>query len=92
MTSGRSKAITRSPDVEQTLTHGGKRSGAGRPKQVDKPIRRTVYLDQRHIELIERCQERHMWRLGEAILSHQTFSQALRGVLDEALEKSLVSG
>jgi len=69
-----------------TTTHGGKRTGAGRPKQVDAPIRRTVYLDQRHIDLIERCQTLHTYRLGEPVVEHLTFSQALRTVLDDAAD------
>ena len=59
--------------MTQTQTHGGKRSGAGRPKQVDAPIRRTVYLDQKHITTIA------MWQY----VNRCTFSEALRQIIDE---------
>jgi hypothetical protein len=51
------------------MTHGGRRAGAGRPKTVAKGIRRTVYLDQRHIDMIARQ-------------PGKTFSEALRNLLD----------
>lgn len=58
---------------QKPKTHGGKRTGAGRPKQVDAPIRRTVYLDQRHIDFIEGVRTRS---------GAGTFSQALRGIIE----------
>jgi hypothetical protein len=58
------------------MPHGGRREGAGRKKSVDAPVRRTVYLDQRHVDLITRHQQ-----------PGATFSMALRALLDELLKK-----
>lgn len=76
MTSGligrpKASALTRPLGDSKTVTHGGARAGAGRPKSLPNAIRRTVYLEQRHVDLI----------------SHQpgkTFSEALRHLLDSA--------
>lgn len=57
---------------EKLLKHGGRREGAGRPKTVDAPVRRTVYLAQRHVDLINRY-----------LRPGATFSEALRTLLDE---------
>jgi hypothetical protein len=51
--------------------HGGARAGAGRPKSLPNAIRRTVYLEQRHVDLIARQ-------------PGKTFSEALRHLLDSA--------
>jgi len=52
--------------------HGGRREGAGRPREVESPVRRTVYLDQQSIELIE------FWADQQGI----GFSATLRWMLD----------
>jgi hypothetical protein len=54
-------------------THGGRRAGAGRPQSVVKPIRRTVYLDQRHVEMVTRHQK-----------PGSTFSEALRHLIESS--------
>jgi hypothetical protein len=53
-------------------SRGGKREGAGRPPILDKPMRQTVYLQQRHMHLITEWQEKY----------RMTFSEALRAILD----------
>jgi hypothetical protein len=58
-------------------THGGARAGAGRHKTVAKGIRRTVYLDQRHVDLIARE-------------PGKTFSEALRNLLDRSKRDQIV--
>ena len=77
MTSGRirrfeASALTRSPGKLKS-THGGKRPGAGRPKEVDAPIRRTVYLDQWHVDRIVEIQRDK---------GLPTFSEALRAIIE----------
>ncbi len=62
------------------MTHGGKRPNAGRPKQVEHFARRTVYIDQQHVDMIE------SHRLA-MITPRTTFSQALRAMLDMFREK-----
>ena len=59
--------------VTTKSTHGGKRPGAGRPKEVEAPIRRTVYLEQDHVEFIEAVRIK---------AGCETFSQALRGIIE----------
>lgn len=63
------------PEMEAQLakhgSHGGKRTGAGRPKQVDAPIRRTVYLDQSSVDIVIDYQA--VYDVG--------FSNALRQIL-----------
>jgi hypothetical protein len=59
-----------------TTTHGGRREGAGRKPSIDAPVRRTVYLAQRHVDLITHRQQ-----------PGTTFSMALRALLDELLKK-----
>jgi hypothetical protein len=78
VTSGRirrseASALTRSPGKPKS-THGGKRPGAGPPTLVDQPVRRTVYLDQWHIQFVEAYAEAQ---------GFPTFSAALRELLEE---------
>lgn len=65
--------------MADSKTHGGKRTGAGRPKSVDHPSRQTVYLDQRHMHLIANWQD----------VNNCTFSAALRQILDDAIQNTL---
>lgn len=67
-----------SPVDDKMAKHGGRRAGAGRPKTVDAPVRRTVYLAQRHVDLIN-CYQK----------PGATFSEALRTLLDASTLRAL---
>jgi hypothetical protein len=59
-----------SPGLQKGKPH---KPGAGRPKLVDHFARRTVYLDQQHVDLVNRHRQ---------FKSGGSFSEALRAILD----------
>lgn len=72
-------ALTRAPGDKPKSTYGGRRAGAGRRASVSQPVRRTVYLEQRHIDqLREWGKSQH--RLG-------TLSQLLRDLIDAGVDE-----
>ena len=60
----------------RTKAHGGRRLGAGRPPLADEPtVKVAVTLLRRHVQKVERWQER--WKAAN-------FSAALRALIDAA--------
>jgi hypothetical protein len=66
-------AVLTRPPGDTKSTHGGRREGAGRPPIPNALMRRTVYLEQKHLTTIA------LWQY----VNRCSFGEAVRQMIDE---------